>query len=142
MFLDASVIVAILGREPGFEEIEKRLTAAHASFFVSPLVKFEASMALARLKAGTASTNVKPSPPLVRSAIAAVEAFVDDLDVEEMSVTPEIGRMAMEASAFYGKTVGHKADLNFGDCFAYACAKSQTVPLIYKGNDFTQTDLA
>jgi ribonuclease VapC len=40
MFLDASVIVAILGREAGYEEIEKRLAATDGTFFVSPLVKF------------------------------------------------------------------------------------------------------
>jgi len=50
MFVDASVIVAILGREPGYKEIEKRLATVDSSFFVSPLVEFEASVALARQK--------------------------------------------------------------------------------------------
>ena len=40
-----------------------------------------------------------------------------------------------------GKAVGHQADLNLGDCFAYACAKKLDVPLLYKGNDFLLTDL-
>ncbi len=40
------------------------------------------------------------------------------------------------------EAVGHKADLNFGDCFAYACAKAHRLSLLYKGNDFSQTDLA
>ncbi len=49
MFIDASVIVAILGNEPGSEELEKRLASAGGPFFVSPLVKFEASAALGDL---------------------------------------------------------------------------------------------
>jgi ribonuclease VapC len=50
--------------------------------------------------------------------------------------------LALSGSATYGKAVGHPADLNLGDCFAYACAKALNVPLLYKGNDFSQTDLA
>lgn len=59
-----------------------------------------------------------------------------------MAISPEVGRLAIDASARYGKAVGHVADLDFGDCFAYACAKSLGVPLLYKGNDFANTDLA
>ena len=51
MLVDASAIVVILGRESGHCEIEKRLRAIDGRFFVSPLVKFEASVALARQKA-------------------------------------------------------------------------------------------
>lgn len=140
MFMDASVIVAILGREPGHEEIEKRLAAHEGPFFVSPLVKFEASVALARQK--TAGANAKASPELLRMAQRAVDAFVEDLEAEEVAIAAEIGRHALEAAATYGKAAGHVADLNFGDCFAYACAKVLNVPLIYKGDDFAHTDLA
>ena len=59
-----------------------------------------------------------------------------------MPISSEIGTRALEASATYGKTVGHVADLNFGDCFAYACAKVLDVALLYKGSDSTYTDLA
>lgn len=138
MFVDASVIVAILGRELGYKEIEKRLATGEGPFFVSPLVKFEASVALARQKA----VNVRPSPELLRRAQAAVDAFVEDLDAEEVAITSEVGRRALDAGATYGKAVGHVADLNFGDCFAYACAKALGVALLYKGDDFAHTDLA
>ena len=142
MFVDASAIVAILGREPGHEEIEKRLAQVEGRFFVSPLVKFEASVALARQKAEPKGRNVKPSPELLRQAQRAVDAFVEDVDAQEVAITPEIGRRALDACAAYGKAVGHPADLNFGDCFAYACAKELSVSLIYKGHDFAHTDLA
>ena len=138
MFIDASAIVAILGREPGFEEIEKHLAAIDGALYISPLVRYEASFALARLKSG----DVRPTPDLLRRAAEAVSAFVTDLEVEEMPISSEIGDRAIEASATYGKAVGHGADLNFGDCFAYACAKALSVALLYKGNDFAETDLA
>jgi ribonuclease VapC len=139
MFVDASAIVAILGREPGHEEIEKRMAGVEGRFFVSPLVKFEASVALARQKA---ASKVKPSPEMLRQAQQAVDAFVEDLEAEEIAITPELGRCALDASAIYGKVVGHRADLNFGECFSYACAKRLGVPLIYKGKDFVHTDIA
>jgi ribonuclease VapC len=138
VFLDASAIVSILGREPGYEELEKRLAAARGPFFVSPLVKFEASVALARQK----SKGRKPSPELLRQMSKAVEAFAEGIVADEIAISPEVGRLAIDASVRYGKAVGHVADLNFGDCFAYACAKSLGVPLFYKGNDFANTDLA
>lgn len=138
MFLDASAIVSILTHEPGYEELEKRLAAADGPFFVSPLVKFEASLALARQK----SKGRRPTPEFLRRASNAVEAFVEDIAADEIAISPEVGRLAIHASARYGKAVGHVADLNFGDCFAYACAKSLGVPLFYKGNDFANTDLA
>lgn len=141
MFVDASVIVAILGREPGHEEIEKRLASSDGPFFVSPLVRFEATMALARLKAAKPA-KAKRSGELLRQAEAAVDAFVEDLDAREVAISPEIGKRAIAAGAKYGKAVGHVADLNFGDCFAYACAKSLGIALLYKGNDFAHTDLA
>ncbi|TKT77334.1 type II toxin-antitoxin system VapC family toxin [Aquamicrobium sp. LC103] len=142
MFIDASAIVAILGREPGHEEIEKRLATVEGQFFVSPLVKFEASVALARLKSTGMAVKGKPSSALLDLAREAVNAFVEDIGAEEVTISPEIGRQALNACATYGKAVGHVADLNFGDCFAYACANSLKVALLYKGNDFTHTDLA
>lgn len=140
MFIDASAIVAILGREPGHEEIEKRLVAVDSPFFISPLVRFEASVALARQK--TIGTHAKPLPQLVQQAEAAVNALIEDIGAQEIAISPEIGVLALGVSRTYGKVVGHAADLNFGDCFAYACAKALGVGLLYKGNDFALTDLA
>jgi ribonuclease VapC len=139
MFIDASAIVAILGREPGYEEIEKRLASTDGPFLVSPLVKFEATVALARQKS---QGNAKPTGDLLLQALRVVETFVEDLGADEVAISAQIGRSAIEASAAYGRVVGHVADLNFGDCFAYACAKVLKAPLLYKGNDFAQTDLA
>jgi ribonuclease VapC len=142
MFVDASVIVAILGREPDHEEIRKRLASLNGPFFVSPLVKFEASTAIARQKAARGAASAKPSVELMRQAQSAVDAFIEELGADEVAISTEIGRRALDASMTYGRVVGHIAALNFGDCFAYACAKTLNVALLYKGNDFAHTDLA
>ncbi|HEX2891440.1 type II toxin-antitoxin system VapC family toxin, partial [Vineibacter terrae] len=63
------------------------------------------------------------------------------LDARTISITPEIGMAAIAAHARYGKGRGHKAQLNLGDCFAYACAKHLRMPLLCVGNDFIHTDI-
>lgn len=140
MFIDASAIVAILAREPGHEELEKTLaTSDDPAMHISPLVRFEAIQALARQKT---PTGRKTTPELLRASAEAVDAFAEDLGLEEISISHEIGEDALSASMSYGKVIGHPADLNFGDCFAYACAKALKTRLLYKGNDFLHTDLA
>jgi ribonuclease VapC len=57
-------------------------------------------------------------------------------------VTEAQARIAREAYRDFGKGSGHPAQLNFGDCFAYALAKVTGEPLLFKGNDFSQTDIA
>lgn len=67
---------------------------------------------------------------------------VTTMSTQDIMISVEIGNGAIDASMKYGKALGHKADLNFGDCFAYACAKANRLALLYKGNDFSLTDLA
>lgn len=103
-------------------------------------MRFEASFGLARLKA--AKPKGERSSVLLRQAVAAVDAFIEALAAEEVSISPEIGKAAIEAGIVYGRAAGHPGDLNFGDCFSYACAKALNVTLLYKGDDFARTDLA
>lgn len=49
--------------------------------------------------------------------------------------------IAADAYRRYGKGQGHRAQLNFGDTFAYALASARSLPLLFKGNDFSQTDI-
>ncbi len=49
---------------------------------------------------------------------------------------------AYAAFVAYGKGSGHPANLNFGDLFSYALAKVRGLPLLFKGEDFSQTDIA
>lgn len=72
---------------------------------------------------------------------------INRLDILLKKVRPEVCAFDAEqvtwaryAFSTYGKG-RHKAALNFGDCFAYALAKSKNLPLLFKGNDFTHTDI-
>jgi ribonuclease VapC len=56
-------------------------------------------------------------------------------------VTEAQARIAREAYRDFGRGSGHPAGLNFGDCFAYALAKAVNEPLLFKGDDFTRTDV-
>ncbi len=136
MFVDASVVVAVLNRELEWEGLVAKLRHS-GQLHVSPIVRFEAVLAASR-----GSMKTRRSPSAIKTAAEIVEMFFQDLGIEEVSITPEIGRGAISAASVYGKAVGHPADLNFGDCFSYACAKSLALPLLYKGHDFAKTDLA
>ncbi|NBU25922.1 MAG: PIN domain-containing protein [Gammaproteobacteria bacterium] len=59
-------------------------------------------------------------------------------------VPPGAAEMDAAYAAFvaYGKGNGHPAALNFGDVFSYALAKTRGLPLLYKGRDFAETDIA
>ena len=130
MFVDASAIVAILVREPGHEELIARLEEAVRPL-TSALAVFEAVTAVVRLKKLD-----------VARARVLVERFLDICEVEIAAVTDASGGLALEAFDNYGKGRGHPAQLNLGDCFAYAMAKQHGVALLYKGDDFSATDLA
>ena len=56
-------------------------------------------------------------------------------------MTVEQARVAREAYRDFGKGSGHPAGLNLGDCFSYALAKTAGEPLLFKGSDFTETDI-
>lgn len=137
MFLDASAIVAILAREPDADHLAKAIDDAKSPLIVSPLAVFEATTGLAGAK-----SNKRPlTRESIEAAHAVVTAFLEANSVKQILVGADIGRAALEAVARFGRAVGHPADLNFGDCFAYACARRYRVPLLLKGNDFPQTDV-
>jgi len=139
MFIDASAIFAILNREPGYEDLVRRIDDVTDQLYTSPPARFEASAILARQRSGN---EQKPSTELVAECAALVSAFVKEARVKDIHITSSIGDGAIRAAAEYGKTVGHAADLHFGDCLTYACAKAYRLKLIYKGDGFAKTDLA
>ncbi len=69
-----------------------------------------------------------------------VEDFLALIGVRVEAVPAEARAMAIDAFERFGEG-RHPAALNFGDCFAYACARRFGVPLLYKGDDFPQTDI-
>jgi ribonuclease VapC len=138
MFLDASVIVAILDREPGFETLLERVRTSPTPLCFSPLSRFEAVTGLARGRAGKHRCATKEE---IVAFGDIVDAFFANLGAKGVDLTAAIGLAAQEAAQTYGRCVGHPAALNLGDCFAYACAKDRRVGLLYKGDDFAKTDL-
>jgi ribonuclease VapC len=61
--------------------------------------------------------------------------------IEIAALTETHARDAIDAYGRFGKCTRHPAQLNFGDCFSYALAKALDQPLLYKGDDFAQTDI-
>lgn len=117
----------------------ERLEASPRPFLMSPPGVFEAVVSLAAKKAR--DTGKVLDAGLISAAQASVTQFVADIGATELTITPAIGQAAIEAAKRYGRAVGSPAALNFGDCFAYACAKAHGAALLYKGSDFAQTDL-
>jgi len=129
MFIDTSVIVAILAKEPDATEFINKIEAA--SCCTSALVVLEASMSLA--------TKLGVDPVEVERRIAALIATAG---ITLAPMDARTASLAVKAFADYGKGRGHPAQLNLSDCFSYACAKAQGIRLLYKGKDFSYTDLA
>ena len=69
-----------------------------------------------------------------------LDNFIRHAEIEIASITPEQAQIARQAYQDFGKG-RHKAGLNFGDCFAYALARATGEPLLFKGNDFANTDI-
>jgi len=128
-FVDASVIVAIVGGERDENEWVAAVGEAPA-LKSSAIAMWEAVRAVSRLR--TIGTD---------AALADVRAFVDLSRLEIVAIGFEEAVEASLAHDRYGKG-NHPAQLNMGDCFAYACAKTNNARLLHKGDDFAKTDLA
>jgi ribonuclease VapC len=70
-----------------------------------------------------------------------VLTFLNLAEVEIVPVDMAVTTAAVAAFDRYGRHSGHRADLNMGDCFAYAFAKGRNMALLYKGKDFALTDM-
>jgi ribonuclease VapC len=138
MFVDASAVIAVLAEEPKGSEVVRALKNHGGPFALSPLTVFESTLGLARARVGRKRAV---SGEDIATALAAVVKFCEALQAEEPAVTPYLARKAVEAAARFGKIVGHRADLNFGDCFVYAHAQARGEALLFVGDDFTRTDI-
>ncbi len=74
-------------------------------------------------------------------ARASLDEFVEQLRISVEPFTAAHAALARQAWRDYGRGSGHPARLNFGDCLAYGFAKAEGQPLLFKGNDFNQTDI-
>ncbi len=128
VFIDTSVIVAILSKEPDATEFANQIEAAEG--LTSALVILESAMIL--------STKLGLDPVVVETRI---QAFLHEARIKLAPMDAATASLAVKAFADYGKGRGHPAQLNLADCLSYACAKAQGVPLLYKGKDVSHTDL-
>jgi len=127
MIIDTSALIAILRDEPEAGACAEAIEAAHhrrisAANFVEGAIVIDGS------RDPVASRRFDD---LVREAQLVIEP-----------VTEAQARIAREAYRDFGRGSGHPARLNFGDCFAYALARTQGEPLLFKGTDFAHTDIA
>lgn len=130
VFVDASALVAIVMKEADALHLIDRL-GEHDVRLTSGIALWEAARAVA--KGSRISTE---------AAWQICERLRTDFGIDVVSFGTADAVEAIDAHQRYGKGTGHPARLNMGDCFAYACAKTNEARLLYKGDDFIHTDLA
>lgn len=129
MFVDASAIVAILTREPDADALADVLESARAPI-TSPIAIFEATLGVCRKRHAS-----------VEEVEEDVREFLGVAGIRAVPLTDREAETALAAFSRYGKGRGHPAQLNLGDCFAYAVAKNHRTSLLFKGEDFGKTDV-
>jgi ribonuclease VapC len=125
MIVDTSAALAVVLGEPGFEAFASAISASETRR-ISAASFLEASI-VAETRAGD-------------RGLRQFDSFIRESELAIEPVTHEHALIAREGFSNYGKG-RHPAGLNFGDCFAYALAKSTGEPLLFKGEDFRQTDV-
>ncbi|MGO9542349.1 MAG: type II toxin-antitoxin system VapC family toxin [Terriglobales bacterium] len=126
MILDTSALIAILRFEPEASEFARLIEGA-AQRRVSAVSYVEAGAVIDGSKEPVASRRF--------------DELIEEAQIEIEPVTEAQARIARQAYRDFGKIGGHPAKLNFGDCFSYALAKSKGEPLLFKGQDFSRTDV-
>jgi len=130
MFVDASAIVAILTREAEADALADVLEGARSPI-TSPIAIFEAALGICRKRHAS-----------VGEAGADVRELLDLAGIRAVPITEREAATALAAFSRYGTGRGHPAQLNLGDCFAYAIAKNHRTALLFEGEDFDKTDIA
>lgn len=125
MIVDSSAVLAILFGEADARRHASAIMAAYPCR-MSVANVLEASIALERRGGATAAHDL--------------DALLERAEIELVPVTVEHLEAARRAWRRFGKG-NHPAALNFGDCFAYALARATGEPLLFKGGDFSQTDI-
>lgn len=126
MIVDTSALIAILRGEPEAPALAYTMQAADTRRL----------SAATYVEAGVVIDGARnPASSRWFDAFLQEGAFVIE------PVTAEQAKIAREAYRDFGRGSGHPARLNFGDCFAYALAKALNEPLLFKGEDFAQTDV-
>jgi len=124
VIVDSSAVLAILFGEPDAPDFVRKLLGA-------PIRQLSAANDL--------ELAIKLDNTLPEYALE-FDDFLRDARIQIVAVNLEQARIARQAYRHFGKG-RHPAALNFGDCFAYALAKANAMPLLFKGDDFSKTDI-
>lgn len=125
MIVDTSAVLAILLKESDYEYYKRAI--AEAEPCLMSIANFLESTIVFEGRVGSASGH-------------ELDLLIEEASIQLVAVTPEHAQAARRAWRQFGKG-NHPAALNFGDCFAYALAKETGEPLLFKGRDFTLTDV-
>jgi ribonuclease VapC len=125
VILDSSAIVGIVVREPGFETLVRKVAQAPAVGVGAPTL---------------VETGIVLTSRLGRDARGLLQGLLREWDAATVAFGEEHWREAVTAYGRFGRG-RHRAQLNFGDCMAYAVAKLAGEPLLCTGRDFPKTDL-
>ena len=117
--------------EPGADALALRLAAEPRSGRMISAVNY--------VEAGTVLAGRRRDP---YQGVSDLDAFLENFGIGVAPLDGETARTAMQARIRFGKGFGAAVGLNFGDCFAYALAKTLGAPLLFVGNDFGVTDIA
>jgi ribonuclease VapC len=128
IFADASALIAIIAGETGADDLADRLEA-------DPL-RLCSSLSVWETVVGLCRSYMFSIP----SAREHVGRFLTIGSLQFVSIGEAEFHVAADAYAHFGKG-RHPASLNMGDCFAYACAKTNKAKLLFKGSDFSKTDI-
>lgn len=126
MIIDSSAIIAVLTHEPEGVEFA-RIMEFGRPLKMSAATYVETAAVIDRLRDPVQSRRLDE---LIREAEIGIEPL-----------TEAQALIARQAFRDFGKDSGHPAKLNFGDCFSYALARAVNEPLLFKGKDFSQTDI-
>jgi ribonuclease VapC len=128
MIVDTSAVIAVLKEESDAPRFLRVLTLSAEPKRMSAANYLEAAIVV----------DANRNPLLSRR----LDELIVQTEIRAEPVTLEQANIARAAYRDFGRGSGHPARLNFGDCFAYALAKSMREPLLFKGDDFPQTDVA
>jgi ribonuclease VapC len=128
MIIDTSAVIAVLKEESDAPRFLRVLTLSAEPKRMSAANYLEAAIVV----------DANRNPLLSRR----LDELIVQTEIKAEPVTLEQANIARAAYRDFGRGSGHPARLNFGDCFAYALAKSMREPLLFKGDDFSQTDVA
>ena len=128
MIIDRSAVIAVLKEESDAPRFLRALTMSTEPKRISAANYLEAAIVV----------DANRNPLLSRR----LDDLIVQTEILAEPVTLEQAQIARAAYRDFGRGSGHAAQLNFGDCFAYALAKSMREPLLFKGDDFSHTDVA